>query len=187
MNLRNEEPRTGGAAFTLLELLIVMTVIAILAAISYTAMSSAINSTNRVIAKSDTASLTNAITAYKLEYHVMPLENAGRGESVQTESDAEIMRILVGADPDLNPRGHRFMNVKLAKNDRKGLDQSGNYLDPWGERYGVGIDSNANGVVRNPASESGTLREEAIAWSYGKPARNGQRAHSDKWVKSWEY
>lgn len=187
MKLRKVPPKSRGSAFTLLELLIVMTIIAILAAVSYSAMSMAINNTNRTIAKSDATSLTNAILAYKMEYQQMPLIGTQRSESVETESDAEIMRILLAADPDQNPRERPFINVKLATNDRKGLDRSGNYLDPWGHRYGIGIDANGNGVVKNPVPGAGTIREEAISWSHGKPARNGQRARPDKWVKSWEY
>ncbi|MEM9480255.1 MAG: type II secretion system protein [Verrucomicrobiota bacterium] len=182
-SMHNPGSRKG---FTLIELLIVISIIAVLAAVSFPVMGAVTNQARRAEALNTCVSIVNAIAAYKNEYNIMPIEGGGGSESQQTQSDSSFIRILLGEDDDMNRREKRFLNVKTAKQDRGGVDQQGNLWDPWGEKYEIEIDADYNGVVNGPSGTRGEIRADAIAWSYGKPKRNGQRAQPDKWIKSWE-
>ncbi len=174
-------------AFTLLELLIVISIIAILAGVAFPMMQGATNQAKRVHAAKECQNLVQAIGLYKNEYNVMPLRSAGTGSESQIfQSDASFMNILLGEDEELNRREKSFFQTNEAKKNRKGLDKQGNLWDPWGEYYQIEIDADYNGIVTGPPGAEGEIRADAAVWSYGKPKRNGQRAEYKDWVKSWE-
>ncbi|MEM0897264.1 MAG: prepilin-type N-terminal cleavage/methylation domain-containing protein [Verrucomicrobiota bacterium] len=183
-SIQNSKNRKG---FTLIELLIVISIIAVLAAVAFPVMGAVTNQARRAEALNTCVSIVNAVAAYKNEYNIMPIDGGGGGgESKGFESDSSFIRILLGEDTQMNRREKRFLTVKNAKQDRGGLDQQGNLWDPWGEKYEIEVDADYNGIVDGPSGTEGEIRADAIAWSYGKPLRNGQRARPDKWIKSWE-
>jgi len=138
MNLpatRHPSPATGRtkAAFTLIELLIVISIIAILAGLGFGAVQGALKSAKRAQARNDVNQVAAAVKAYSLEYGRLP--EAG-----------EVISALTGA----NPKEIVFLEAKTAGgNPPKGglsADRS-QMLDPWGNPYTVLLDDDYNNKV----------------------------------------
>lgn len=181
---RHKAPKN---AFTLIELLIVISIIAVLAAVSFPVMGAVMNQAKRVTALNECQNIANAVKAYQSEYNRMPLRSEGGGSDSQIfQSDASFMKILTGEDEEMNKRKHRFYEGKQSKGSINGMDKQGNLWDPWGEHYQIEVDANYDGYVTGPPGADGPLRQDTAVWSYGKPKRNGQRAEYKKWVKSFE-
>jgi prepilin-type N-terminal cleavage/methylation domain-containing protein len=112
------------AAFTLIELLIVVAIIAILAGLSFGALQGALKSSKRAQARNDVNQVASAVKAYTLEYGRLP-------------ASGEVIAQLTGA----NPKGIVFLEAKPASGKplRNGTS-GGNLLDPWGQPYTVALD-----------------------------------------------
>ena len=174
-------PRT--TAFTLIEMLVVIAIIAILMGLAFPAFQSVQNSAKRTQAKNDITQLVTAVNAFYTEYGRYPLPATatnpyvcgGSGTSCKPVLDA-----LRGLDATLNPRQIPFINVADAKdqtNSRNGIKTSnGQWYDPWGMPYALSIDADYNNEVANPYSAgagSNPIRYGVIAWSQGKDKGGG--------------
>jgi type II secretory pathway pseudopilin PulG len=175
MNLANQR---SVAAFTLIEMTVVILIIATLAAALLTATSGMFDRARKVQAKNDLIQLVTAINAFYTEYGQYPV-------AAQSGADAAD---YVGADdangaavidtlrvPTLNPRGIVFLNVLTAKSTTTPISGVGTtihaWYDPWGSAYRFKIDNNYNSTLTNPyTANAGTtsLTIGCIAWSLGK-------------------
>jgi len=118
-------------AFTLVELLVVIGVIAILSAITFGIASGVYQRQARSTAQAELAALSAALDAYRLEHGGYP-EATGDPES---DGNAEALFLTLTGEWD--PRGEPFVGgrrrvfVELGKftveDDR--------FVDPWGENY----------------------------------------------------
>ena len=187
-------PATG---FTLLELLIVISIIAILAAIAFPATSLVMNQARKAQASAQVEGLVNAIKLYETTYAVLPLGSGGGEDTVPTDQD--FIDILTGHDRDQNPKEISFLEGKEAKKAagnkpaRSGFVDEGNgsqaLVDPWGNYYNVIMDANDDKEIDVPQHEQ-AVRAKAVAWSYGKPEnssdhKTARQNEKKKWLKSW--
>ena len=132
--------------FTLVELLVVITIIAILAGILIPTIATAIKKAHIGKAKAEMTSLMAAITLYQSEYDVMPFAYASGSESVElTSARYDVLISFLSQtgtadDPETgnpaqdtgNARKIKMLNVKKAAT----------YLDPWDKRYHIVYDCN---------------------------------------------
>ena len=168
-------------AFTLVEMLVVIAIIAVLMGLAFPVFQSVQNSAKRTQAKNDITQLVTAVNAFYTEYGRYPLPATatdpyvcgGSGTSCKPVLDA-----LRGVDATLNPRQIPFINVADAKdqtNPRNGIKTTDSqWYDPWGTPYALSIDADYNNEVVNPYSAgagSSPLRNPVIAWSQGKDLR----------------
>lgn len=119
------------AAFTLIELLIVIAIIAILAGLAFPAVQGALNSGRKAAARNEVVQIATAIKNYQLEYGRLP------------PSEGVIPALLGGESSDDNRRGITFLEAQMAKGTppRNGLDPTReNYLDSWGRAYIIELD-----------------------------------------------
>jgi prepilin-type N-terminal cleavage/methylation domain-containing protein len=119
------------SAFTLIELLIVIAIIAILAGLAFPAVQGALNSGKKAAARNDVVQIATAIKNYQLEYGRLP------------PSEGLIPALLGGETSNDNRRGITFLEAQMAKGapPRNGLDTSReNYLDSWGRAYIIELD-----------------------------------------------
>ncbi|CAN5463644.1 hypothetical protein BH23VER1_BH23VER1_20320 [soil metagenome] len=177
--------------FTLLELLVVVTIIGILAAFSFGAFSAVKRTAAKLQAKNDANQIALAISAFHNEYGGrFPLPGGGGGSDATTKTEKALMDVLTGQDKNLNPRGITFIEPKEAKNEVGGVRLDGTLVDPWGIPYNVMMDSNHDKQIDNPDTTEGTatsLRKVVLVWSEGPD--KGQAAGEDPWkdnVTSWK-
>ena len=154
--------------FTLLELLIVIAVILALAGLIFPVIGSVQERGRRTQARSDLQQLVNAVNAYQTEYGKLPVPDSwyyggdfmfGSGGAGATNGN--IMYVLrarsggewnaaAGGVQPLNPKQVAFLEVPPARNAASpisGIDANGNWLDPWGGNYVVGLDGNYSGIT----------------------------------------
>jgi prepilin-type N-terminal cleavage/methylation domain-containing protein len=123
--------RRHAAAFTLIELLIVIAIIAVLAGLGFGAVQGAMGSAKRAQARNDVNQVAAAVKAYTLEYGRLP------------EAGNEIAE-LTGD----NPKKIVFLEPKMAggKPPKNGLSGD-ELLDPWGNAYKIYLDDDYDNKV----------------------------------------
>jgi prepilin-type N-terminal cleavage/methylation domain-containing protein len=174
-------------AFTLVELLIVIAIIAILITLLFPAADAAFEQARRTKAKNDAVQIANGLTAYYTEYGKFP-ETAMGGDA----NGADLMNTLAGAkedDPD-NPRAITFLEIPRAKQKKNGAESGGGgnyssgYYDSWGELYEIKVDDDYDGKIDD--APGGDVRKSVIVWSQGNPKKPTNYGDPAKWIKSWE-
>ena len=167
----SKPPVSGLAAFTLIELLVVISIIAILATFALSAGKGAIKSAYKASARNDMGSImVVGLKCYYTDYGKYPTPTTesvdvtyGKGGTYPNSVLFNAMRYadsnMTQAAKDMNPRETRYMEVAKAKNTKSpisGLDDSGNWYDPWGEQYVVFIDGDYDGKITvKPVFSSG--------------------------------
>lgn len=136
-------------AFTLIELLIVIGIIAILASILAPVISKVKETALKLSAENDANQLVIAITTFRTEYGRLPLEDTAGKDPDPILTEAPFMKILLAEEDTgddrsvLNRRGIIFFGGRLqSKPGGHGLDLEGNYHDPWGNLFEVFLDGN---------------------------------------------
>jgi len=158
-------------AFTLVELLVVITIVALLVSISFTAYKGVMARARSTDALSTAKAVTNAIQNYNADYRRMPVRAGATEEPVDFTAGSPLLKVLLGDDVDrLNPKRIAFLSdPKLGKNGVGGLvgtDDQFALIDPWGTAYRVVMDSNWDSRVNNPdaQNEDPSIAAQASSW-----------------------
>lgn len=190
---------TGG--FTLIEILVVISIIAVLAGLAFPAVNGAIDAAKKAKAKNDVTQIVAAVKAYQAEYGRLP--TYGNATSFEQDNDdlLNILRSIKDLDGDqlaLNPRRIAFIEVRPGKGNKDGIgtvgaSESGVFYDPWGKPYRIILDGDYDNVIDNPYSANAgfaDINAAAIALSSGKDTngmtgdKNAGTAKDD--VISWQ-
>jgi prepilin-type N-terminal cleavage/methylation domain-containing protein len=180
-------------AFTLIEILVVMTLIAILMGIGYPAFTSVMEQARKTQAKNEEQQIVAAINAYYTDYGKYPIAGSSAdviftgtaaGTSSGSSNGAMIDALRNNINPSgpnyatvtsWNPRSIAFIQPPVSKDQtspRSGIQTStGIWYDPWGKPYNVMIDGNYDNQLANPyADQPGGqfLYLGVIVWSFGK-------------------
>jgi len=178
-NSRQNRIRSGQAGFTLVELLVVISIIGMLAGLMSVAIPKAMEAGKKAKVKGELTAIVAAVKAYKQEY--------GRFPSSATASDDEhfyatyctsqskfstkplgptkdLVEILSGNNlNNLNPKQVRFLEAT-------GASSTFVWLDPWGKEYCVMFDTNEDGGVEYWGSgnwQNPNIKVSVIALSAG--------------------
>jgi prepilin-type N-terminal cleavage/methylation domain-containing protein len=134
------------SAFTLIEILVVISIIAILASLGFPAMRGALESGRKAQARNDVQQIAAAIRAFQLEYGRLP--SSDTGSDVFSDDNSGIMKALLGKDADLNPRNIAFLSPKATTTGKGGLDTASSmFYDPWGKPYFIKLNTDYDNVV----------------------------------------
>lgn len=186
---------TPHRAFTLIEMLVVITIVGILAALVGTAATSVIRNAKKVKTKAALKDIVLGIQNYRTEYNKLPLPPGHTSEdAIPLDQGSTILKILLGGnDSKMNPREIRFIEPPMGKDGAGGLSGTeGNYslTDSWGTPYEVMLDANYDNKILNPDSQnedpnvSKGPREviaTAIAYSYGEDKKKGTKDDIVSW------
>lgn len=171
-------------AFTLIELLIVISIIIILVGLLFPAFRGAQDQAKIVQARNDEQQIVTAINAFFTEYGVYPCGAQQGGDSndyfAADDTSNNILFDILRGDANngnvqtYNPKSIPFLQATVAKdlvNPRSGIGGNGRYYDPWGSVYRIRMDNNYSGAVPNPYSSNAgfnPIQTGAIVWSLGK-------------------
>jgi len=190
----------GGSAargFTLIELVVVITVIVILMALLFPAFKGVQDQAKRTQAKNDLTQVVTAVNAFYTEYgqYPYPASVANTGADAQDffagddDNNNKLFDVL-RADPNngtavtYNPKLIAFFQPTIAKDlnkPRSGIGGNGRLYDPWNNTYRIRIDNNYNNAVQNPYSSNAgfdPIQQGVIAWSIGKDQDGAKTATS---------
>ena len=184
------QQKSGYHGFTLMELLVVITIIAILAGITFPAAQGVLKKARKIGAENMALQVRSAIAAYYTEYRRYPVTSTGGGETTLRTNET-LMDILLGAEGnERNPRRISFFAGKKAKGNVNGLITNGSgggrLVDPWGQELYVIMDTDNNYRVTAPFNKNGTsggsneVPDSVIVWSTGPEVDN-----NDDNVTTW--
>jgi len=159
----------GASAFTLIELLTVISIIAVLMSLFYTVFGKVKESAKQASAKNDLVEIVGAVNNFYVDYGVYPITPpvSGSGTEVTFASDnSDLMYTLRGVADGantgnvLNPKETVYMDVPGVKNTlspKSGIF-NGIWYDPWGPQQGkpesgvyhVRIDGSYSNMVSDP-------------------------------------
>ena len=169
VNIRKQKFSFG---FTLVELLVVVSIIGLLVGLLAAGIPLAIEKGMTAKAKGETTAIVAAIKAYKQEYGKFPGDPTVANRLFSSNSSPDtmnsLMKVLSGdAATNLkgeiaNPKGVRFFEG--AKINEKNV-----MADPWGGQYLVLVDSTETGsVTYTNAGTPANVRVSVLAICYGK-------------------
>ena len=183
-----------------MELLIVITIIAILMGLLFPVFQGVQNQAKKAQAKNDLTQIVTAVNAYYTEYGKYPVVTDDTPIGNTADLFYTLRAIASGtanASDAANPRKIVFLEVPDAKNQsqpRAGVKTSdGQWYDPWATSYKIAIDGSYDNAVANPYGSTGgagsdPVRTGVISWSLGKDkqlGKSGKFTNSDD-VISWQ-
>lgn len=180
-------------AFTLIELLMTITIIAILASLTASGIIHAIDQANRLKVRTVLMDLKNGIDQYQTDYNHWPIDSnvtGANGEDAAellTDGSNSLVDTLMGIPPtssgtaDLNPKRTPYTAFPPANNGRHGLVGSARpfkLADMYGQPYHILLDTNGDNQVKNPdvsntdpkisANQAAHLVTKVAVYSSGK-------------------
>ena len=181
--------------FTLIEILIVMAIIAILAAIAYPIITSKLVEAKRMESRKQCTDIAEGIKNFYQEYNTYPVKNegsiadSGSGTTIRTtERDPnDLITILYGKEKSenrINEKKIQYITGSIVETKVNGIYRRGDsygYYDPWGEAYYVEITHDVAGEGLNDPCATGTNKstdQSVIVWGTG-PDKEGPRGTAD--------
>lgn len=194
-------PRHSSSArrvgYTLVELLVVISLIAILASLAFSATRAVLSQSRQMKTKTELATLQTAVQEFYTHYQRLP--GTGKAdETVRLNQSTDVLSVLLGEASgrgSANPAGIAFLQPAPAKSGRGGLLEHGegylSLVDSWGNPFYLVLDRDLDGRVPNPDGQnedpaiSSTapkwLRMRAAAFSAGPDGETGTRDDIALW------
>ena len=196
------------SGFTLVELLVVISIIAVLASAGFAAGNAAIQKAKKTTALASCVAVESAVNNFFTEYGSMPVGTGTTDVTVKTDDKSlsggqGLLKVLLGLEAaadtaKLNTRLIKFLSVKEGKPNATntsgkngviynpaGTDVVGLY-DPWGGGYSVrmDLDYDEKVTVQPTGGSSKILNRRCAVWSAGADGVSGGGKSTDD-VLTW--
>lgn len=178
-------------AFTLIEVLVVISLIAVLAAISLSGINAVLQRAKKAQALDVCSQLVLALRSYTDEYGALP--DLPADLATDSSAGSRMLQELVGESATLPPDAQQpkricFFRAKEAKGKKDGIEWSGDtpkaLWDPWGFPYHVRLDLDYDQRIEDPLRPGTVVRGQiALVYTLGKNQRPDAGARDD--VRSW--
>ena len=207
--------REQANAFTLVELLVVIGIIAILMGLLFAGGRAVQQQAKRTQAKNDLAQIVTAINAFYTEYGRYPTSLTPDTTATYGPAGGNTNNLLFNelractatdttctAAATLNTRQIVYISPPVVKNPASpnagiGIPGTGapapvgQYWDPWGKPYNVRIDGDYDNSTTNPYGPSGgagvdPVQQGVIAWSIGSDGLQDTDVKAGDDVISWQ-
>jgi len=184
--------KAGSRAFTLIEMLVVIAIIAILISLIFPAVNKARAAAMRTKAQVGVNSVKTALLAYYEEYKRWPTDLTGydTGTDIEVtttgiETVEDVMKMLGGEDfNNQNPRLVPFMDVPESCYDGQCVLS---YVDPWGNPYKYMCDYNLDDrthIEFTNNNGSTNLNVTVAVWSRG-PDKSDEAGSQGDDIRTW--
>ena len=188
------------AAFTLMELLLVIVIIVILVGLAFPVFQGVLERAKKLQAKNDLTQIVTAVNAFYTEYGRYPLVTDDTPIANNSDLLYTLRGVANGANVGNAVNTRQIVFISPAEdtsqtNPKGKIGSTGQFYDPWGQPYKIVIDGNYDNQITNPYTADtgagpGTLRQGVLAWSYGKDTKlgnngDGKYKNSDD-VISWQ-
>ncbi len=162
------------AGFTMIELLVVIGIIAVLAAMVFPMVQNALRAADLHRAEIEVNAIHSAIKGYLSEYSKWPVDGTFYGEIPM-----KMVRTLSGVPDTLtdNPRRRIFLSIGAYSTNSSGV-----MIDPYGNPYRFAVDEFMEGRIRDVHDPDGVYTElpgQTIAvWSQGPNGKSDTKTSS---------
>ncbi len=171
INFQKNVKRSNQTGFTLVELLVVISIVGLLAGLMSVAIPRAMESGKKAKAKGELTAIVAAVKAYKQEYGRFPGDLTQSNFMFSSNSFVSLINVLSGDSTNTlsdtqpaNPKGIQFFEG--SKGGTNGLP------DPWDKQYMVIVDTAETGTITyTNAGTAMNLRLSVLAFSYGKDGK----------------
>jgi len=168
--------RVSVKSFTLVEILVVISIIGLLAGLALPAIQGAQTAARKGKAKAEMQSIITALKSYQNEYGRLPDSSAlgssleGDGDSWFGESSSKNLCWMLSGDNYGRQNPRQIVFLELPANSTNGV-----FLDPWKRQYQMKLDANGNNIMEYyQKNYNGT----ALIISLGKNGRQEDPASS---------
>jgi prepilin-type N-terminal cleavage/methylation domain-containing protein len=192
-----QRSKTRRQGYSLIELLVVISIIAILASLAFSATRAALAHAYKVETKTQLLALEVAVQGYLTEYNRLPGVGTS-DETLRLNQSTDVLKQLLGESSGTNQAnraGFSFLQVKMARSGKSGLLEHGegylSLVDHWGNPLYLLLDSDLNGRISNPdlsnedrrvsSVAQSVLRTRAAAFSAGPDGQSGTRDDIVTW------
>ena len=171
--------------FTLVEILVVIGIVAVLAAMLLAGLGGATGKAENAKAKSQIKDLQNAIAQFQLEYNKLPKPKGYDGKVLDSDQYKWLLKVLAGETPG---NASTYGNPNTRKKQFLALDKDDNYLDPWDTEFQVvfengykkGIDAASVDGLVVPKNQTNFKNYDVLIWSKGRDKTSTSTSNDEK-------
>ena len=159
INFQKNVKRSNQTGFTLVELLVVISIIGMLAGLMSVAIPKAMEGGKKAKAKGELNAIVAAVKAYKQEYGRLPGSVTATSDTTFEDANSKsLLSALGGTNNALveNPKSVRLL---------EGAGSDGTMNDPWGTQYLVVVDSDESNSM---TYQGKMISISVLAVSFGK-------------------
>jgi len=153
-----------GSAFTLVELLVVVSIIGLLAGLAIPAINGALKSAMRSEVAAVAQSIRTAVIAWNSEYGTWPT-NGLTASGTSFTTDANFLGMMTTTTNANNPRGIIFLEVPTKFTNSSGIVTPNGYIKGSNAPFRFAVDAAGTGVISNVGLENTNLRTAVAVWA----------------------